>query len=221
VLYDRERVESDARLYGYDSSMACLSFLSLTLWYLGFPEQARRRAEEALALARQLGRPAGITQTMFFTAWVHQLRGDRDISLAQAGELIALSDEHGFPMYSAAGRLLRGELLAGQGTGEEGVALMREGIAGHQTSGILLGASVWEGAWLADGLLRAGATAEAGQAVDDAADRSLELRAAMDMVRVGIPETREELARVYGWFQEGFETEDLAEARRLLETRNA
>jgi len=41
-LYDRERLESDANLYGYDSGMACLSFLSLTLWYLGFPDQARR-----------------------------------------------------------------------------------------------------------------------------------------------------------------------------------
>jgi hypothetical protein len=261
VLYDRERVESDARLYGYDSGMACLSFLSLTLWYLGFPEQARARAEEALALARELGRPAGITQTMFFTAWVHQLRGDRDISLAQAEELIALSDEHGFPMYSAAGRLLRGELL----NGEEGVALMREGIAGHRASGTQLGASVWEGAWLADGLLRVGAVAEAGRAIDDTLAfvertgerfheaelwrlraavlsrrtggggeeaaaalrqaitvaqrhdaKSLELRAAMDLLRARIPGAREELARIYGWFQEGFDTEDLAEARGLL-----
>jgi adenylate cyclase len=258
VLYDRERVESDAMLYGYDSGMACLSFLSLTLWYLGFPEQAKARAEEALALARELGRPAGITQTMFFTAWVHQLRGDRDLALAQAEELIALSDEHGFPMYSAAGRLLRGVLLAGQ----EGVALMREGIAGHHASGTHLGASVWEGAWLADGLLRAGEVAEAGRAIDDTLAfvertderfheaelwrlraavmtgddaaaalrqaitvaqrheaKSLELRAAMDLVRAGVPGAGEELARVYGWFQEGFDTEDLAEARRLLETR--
>jgi adenylate cyclase len=161
-------------------------------------------------------------------------------------------------MYSAAGRLLRGVLLAGQ----EGVALMREGIAGHHASGTHLGASVWEGAWLADGLLRVGAVAEAGQAIDDTLAfvertgerfheaelwrlraavltgddaatalrqavtvaqrhdaKSLELRAAMDLVRAGNPGAREELARVYGWFQEGFDTEDLAEARRLLENR--
>jgi hypothetical protein len=43
----------------------------------------------------------------------------------------------------------------------------------------------------------------------------------MDLVRAGIPGGREELARVYGWFQEGFDTEDLAAARRLLENRNA
>jgi hypothetical protein len=49
--------------------------------------------------------------------------------------------------------------------------------------------------------------------------KSLELRAAMDLVRAGVPGAGEELTRVYGWFQEGFDTEDLAEARRLLETR--
>jgi adenylate cyclase len=173
-------------------------------------------------------------------------------------------------MYSAAGRLLRGELMAGQGNGEEGVALMREGIAGHRASGTQLGASVWEGAWLADGLLRVGAVAEAGRALDDALAfvertgerfheaelwrlraavmahrtgaggddaaaalrqaitvaqrhdaKSLELRAAMDLLRLRqSDEAREELARVYEWFQEGFDTEDLAEARGLLERRN-
>ncbi|MGH7560247.1 MAG: protein kinase domain-containing protein [Gemmatimonadales bacterium] len=266
ALYDRERFESDASVFGYDSGMACLSFLSLTLWYLGFPDQARQRADEALALARTLGSPSGIAQTMFFTAWVHQLLGDPTTSQAQTTELIALSDDHGLPMYSAAGRLLQGELLVGQGRGEEGVALMREGIAGHRASGTELGASVWSGGWLAEGLLSVGAPAEADERVGEAlafvertgerfheaelwrlraaalqqtgaageevaaalrqailaaqrqGARSLELRAAMDLVRLGnTGEGRQELAEVYDWFREGFETPDLTEARALLE----
>ena len=168
ALYDREKFESDATLYGYDSGLACLSFLSLTLWYLGFPDQARRRADEALALARELGRPAGIAQTMFFTAWVHQLLGDLGAALAGTEELIALSDDHGLPMYSAAGRLLQGELQVEQGRAEEGLVLMREGIAGHRASGTELGSSVWSGGWLAEGLLSAGASAEAARLVDEA-----------------------------------------------------
>ncbi|HET9275333.1 MAG TPA: protein kinase [Gemmatimonadales bacterium] len=168
ALYDRERFESDATLYGYDSGTACLSFLSLTLWYLGFPDQARERADQALALARELGRPAGIAQTMFFTAWVHQLRGEASASLDLALELIALSDEHGLPMYSAAGRLLQGVLRAAEGRAAEGLALMREGIAGHRASGTELGASVWSGAWLAEGLLRAGEPTEAARVVGEA-----------------------------------------------------
>ena len=51
---------------------------------------------------------------------------------------------------------------------------------------------------------------------------SLELRAAVDLVRLPAgekraAEAREELARVYGGFREGFETADLIEAKRLIE----
>jgi predicted ATPase len=52
--------------------------------------------------------------------------------------------------------------------------------------------------------------------------RSLELRAATSLARLwdgqgrGV-EARDLLAPVYGWFKEGFDTADLAEARSLLE----
>ena len=48
-----------------------------------------------------------------------------------------------------------------------------------------------------------------------------ELRAAMSLARLwrhqGKPEAREQLAPVYGWFTEGFDTRDLKEAKTLLE----
>lgn len=167
-LYDRERFGSDATLFGYDSGTACLSFLALTLWYLGCPDLARKRAEEAQALAADLGTPAGMAQTMFFTAWVHQLLGDTDTAAGRTDALIALSEEQGIPMYLAAGRLLKGLLLATGGRTDEGVALMREGIAGHRATGTQLGASVWAGSWLAEGLLQAGAVQEALTVLDEA-----------------------------------------------------
>jgi tetratricopeptide (TPR) repeat protein len=167
-LYDREGLGSDATLFGYDSGVACLSFLALTLWYLGYPDQALRRSEEAMALARVLGTPAGMAQTMFFTAWVHQLRGDTETARTRTDELITLCEEQGIPMYLAAGRLLKGLLLAEEGRADQGVALMREGIAGHRATGTELGASVWSGGWLAEGLLRAGLVDEALQVITDA-----------------------------------------------------
>ena len=167
-LYNREGQGSDATLFGYDSGVACLSFLALTLWYLGYPDEASRRGEEAMTLARELGTPAGMAQTMFFTAWVHQLRGDTETARTRTDDLITLCEEQGIPMYLAAGRLLRGLLLAEEGKAEEGVALMREGIAGHRATGTELGASVWSGAWLAEGLLEAGGVDEALQVITDA-----------------------------------------------------
>jgi tetratricopeptide (TPR) repeat protein len=167
-LYDRQGLGSDATLFGYDSGAACLSFLALSLWYLGCPDQALRRSEEAMELATKLGTPAGMAQTMFFTAWVHQLRGEIATASTRTDQLIALCEEQGIPMYLAAGRLLKGVLLAEQGKADEGVALMREGIAGHRATGTQLGASVWSGAWLAEGLLRAGRVDDAVQVITEA-----------------------------------------------------
>jgi predicted ATPase len=52
--------------------------------------------------------------------------------------------------------------------------------------------------------------------------RSFELRAAMSLARLWrdqgkVREAREQLAPVYGWFTEGFDTRDLKEAEELLE----
>jgi predicted ATPase len=52
--------------------------------------------------------------------------------------------------------------------------------------------------------------------------KSLELRAAMSLVRLWQQqgkkeEARQMLAEIYGWFTEGFDTKDLQEARALLE----
>ena len=52
--------------------------------------------------------------------------------------------------------------------------------------------------------------------------KSWELRAAMSLARLWrdqgkVPEARELLAPVYGWFTEGFDTRDLKEAKALLE----
>jgi len=52
--------------------------------------------------------------------------------------------------------------------------------------------------------------------------KSLELRAAMSLIRLWQrqgrkDEARQMLAEIYGWFTEGFDTKDLQEARALLE----
>jgi predicted ATPase len=56
--------------------------------------------------------------------------------------------------------------------------------------------------------------------------KSWELRAAMSLARLWrsqgkVPQARELLAPVYGWFTEGFETRDLKEAKGLLEELGA
>ena len=53
--------------------------------------------------------------------------------------------------------------------------------------------------------------------------KSLELRAVMSLARLWQQqgkhtEARQQLAEIYGWFTEGFDTADLKEAKELLDT---
>ncbi len=48
--------------------------------------------------------------------------------------------------------------------------------------------------------------------------KSFELRAAVSLTRLlRNEEAREDLAEIYGWFTEGFDTKDLREAREILD----
>jgi hypothetical protein len=51
ALYDPERDRAKAARFGFDSCMACHSFLTLVLWYQGFPDEALGHAEEAILRA--------------------------------------------------------------------------------------------------------------------------------------------------------------------------
>ncbi len=56
-LYDRERHRPLAFRYGFDAGVVLLSYTALALWHLGYPDQALKRGNEALALAQTLSHP--------------------------------------------------------------------------------------------------------------------------------------------------------------------
>ena len=52
-LYDRERPMA----IGHDTGVNCLSYMAWTLWTLGYPDQALKKGDEAVALAQALSHP--------------------------------------------------------------------------------------------------------------------------------------------------------------------
>ncbi len=114
-LYTPRQDRSLAFLYGYDPGVACLSLVALTLWHLGYPEQALRRNDEALTLARQLSHPFSLTYALAWTAVIHALRREEHVTQEWAQTGVALSTEHGFMFHLAYGTILLGWALAGQG----------------------------------------------------------------------------------------------------------
>ncbi len=135
ALYDLQQHRSHAFLYGYDSGVHCLCFLAWALWYLGYPDQAQRRMDEALTLARELSHPYSLGFALGFAAWLHQLRRECSAAREDAEEEIALSNEQGFPLWTAWGTVVRGWALAEQGHGAEGIEQIRQGIAAWRGMG--------------------------------------------------------------------------------------
>jgi tetratricopeptide (TPR) repeat protein len=125
-------------IYGYDSGVACLGFGAWALWFLGYPDQALRRAEEALSVARQLAHPFSLAFALQFAAQLHHYRREYRLARELATEVITVSAEQGFPLWSGMGTIIRGWALAKEGKGIEGLAQIRQGIVEWQVTGFEL-----------------------------------------------------------------------------------
>ena len=113
-----------------------LSWLSLVLVVLGYPEQALAQNGEALAYARELAHPSTTAAALAPMGCIlHQLLRDRRNAREQAEAAIALAGEQGFPHYLAAGTVVRGWALADAGRAEEGIAEIRRGLADYGATG--------------------------------------------------------------------------------------
>jgi predicted ATPase len=120
---------------GHDLGVGCRVGAALTLWLLGYPDQALPRLHEALALTHELSHPFSLAFARGYAAMVYQLRRDVLAVHEHAEAAVTLSTEQGFPYWAAMGMSLRGWALAMQGQGEEGMTQLRQGIASFRATG--------------------------------------------------------------------------------------
>jgi TOMM system kinase/cyclase fusion protein len=135
ALYNPQRHRSHAFRYGQDPQVACCSDMAYALWCLGYPDQALRRSQEAVALAQELSHPFSLAFAQVFAAWLHQHR--RVVQSAQqwAEAAIRLATEQGFTLFLAQATILRGWALSAQGQGGEGMVHMRQGLDACRATG--------------------------------------------------------------------------------------
>jgi class 3 adenylate cyclase/predicted ATPase len=160
-LRDSEQLDEDTFIHGRDPRTIGRSSLGLILWFMGYPDQAVEQAEWALAQARSMLNLVSLGQTLVFNAELHQLRGEPQLTKDCAEAAIALSSEQCFPLILAWGTVLHGWALAQQGSTEEGITRLRQGLADYQATGARLGRSYFL-ALLAETYANAG-QAEPGQ----------------------------------------------------------
>ena len=150
-----------------DLRVAALSFLSLTLWLLGYPSAASRMNEEAIGRGRQLGHPMSLAFALSYGAMLNLCRREAEAALELALEAHRAATEHGFPYWSALGSTYHGIAQAALGRTAEGIAETLAGIDSYRATGSALGgAAVIVG--LVSSYLKAGLTDEAIKTADQA-----------------------------------------------------
>ena len=124
--------------YMVDPKVVCLAHSALVLWLLGYPEQAVKKNHAALALARQLAHPFGLVLALDYSAGLYIARQEREAAQEFADAVTELALKHGFPHYMALGTIQQGWVRLAQGSLEQGIALMRQGIHAYRATGAKL-----------------------------------------------------------------------------------
>jgi predicted ATPase len=109
--------------------------MALSLWFLGYPEQALQRSQEALASADLLASPLARTSATVSAAILSQLRGAGREAPQQAEMAVALATTHGFAFWLALGRQVHGWAVAAQSQGAERLAQIHQSLALIQATG--------------------------------------------------------------------------------------
>lgn len=164
---DREHHTATSFLLGQDPVVHGLIAAARTLWYLGCPDQAARRVQEGLMLARKLSHPYSMALALALAAEVHQCRREAQLAGELAEAAITLSREQGFPYWLAWGEILRGWAQAEQGGAAEGIDQIRRGIFACQATGAEL-ARPYQLALLAQAYIKAGQMSAALETLTEA-----------------------------------------------------
>jgi predicted ATPase len=129
-------------LYGNDTGIGCRLTQIQTLWYFGYPDQAKQGADETLALAWELGHPFTLVYALQFAAMVHQLCRKVQTVRGLTKSAIQVSQEHSFALFAALTTALHGWAQAMEGLKfadaervSAGIEQMKAGIATLRAEG--------------------------------------------------------------------------------------
>jgi len=139
ALYRRDEHRALAHQHGgYDPGVACLSFSAYTLWYLGYPDRAVRRNEEAVALARDLSQTFSMIMAVEFSTLVRHLRREPALSRVSAETAIGLSTEQANAFFLGCALVEQGWANAQERQDGDAVALILRGMDMCRSAGSTL-----------------------------------------------------------------------------------
>jgi DNA-binding SARP family transcriptional activator/predicted ATPase len=124
-------------LRGSDAGISALAYDACCLWCLGYPDQASRKSQEALTLARELDHPFSLADALCYAGCLfNSMRRDAHALKGDADALIRLSNEKSFAGWLETATCFRGEAAAMLGQVSEGIAQIRKGIEANESIGV-------------------------------------------------------------------------------------
>ncbi len=166
-LYEPGQHSTNIACFGENGGVTSRSYLSWTLWFLGYPDQALRTSREALALAEEVDHPFSRAYGLTFAMVLHRHLRLPEQTLVLAEQVLELAHDHDFPLWQAGAALKRGWALAMMGQAD-GLDDMRQSLKtmGAAMNGIV---AIFQET-LADALCQLGQYAEARDLITQALD---------------------------------------------------
>ena len=129
-----------ATLTPQDGRVLMLCFLSNALAAMGYVDQSLDSAEDAVAEARRLGHRYTLAIALAFSLPQHCIGGwaahSPSEALRRSKELEVLSTQHGLSSFRGNAMVWRGSSLAALGNPQQGVEVIKQGIAATRASGV-------------------------------------------------------------------------------------
>lgn len=140
-LYDAQKPRMHRALQ--DPGVACLAYMAPVLWLLGYSEQALRRSQEAVTLARELSHPFSLAYSLSIASLVCQFCRKPQECLEYAEAALDISTRYGMAYWLVTSRTLMALAKAELGYGKEGITQAKQALKAYVASGPLLMYPYW------------------------------------------------------------------------------
>jgi predicted ATPase len=143
TLYDPAEHRHLAARFGQDVGVAILSWKSLALWLLGYPEAAPAETDHAVKLAREIGDAATLMYALTFVPWTQIHCGNYTTAGAQADEVVALAEEKGIVLWKGFGMMNQGQLLTLTTRASDAVQIITSAMTALRSTGTTMWMPLW------------------------------------------------------------------------------
>jgi len=165
--FDPPRQRHIAFRHGMDFGAGFTGYSALPLWMLGYPDKSIQRTQRALAIAQERSHVSSVAMALAHAAGAHTMRRDPQQARRMAEAGIALSTEHGFPLWAAACKEELGVAAIQSGEEVKGIPLLEEGLKAVEATGLKVGVGRLRGT-LALAYAKTGRSGEGLRLIEDA-----------------------------------------------------